>query len=217
MYWNQGYKRVSGKPITFAVNFSGNIEAPSPVATVLVLRGCLQIGTHIISGTSHAKVRAMSDSAGQNVKQAYPGMAVTVSGWKPLPKAGDQVLSGSESDIKKAIANRARKAEMEASLVDLEAINASRREERLLRASEDQTNDRKERPYSNSTGPIELRLVVKTDVSGSIEAVEGALQGIGSNKATTKIIATGVGDISESDILMAKAGNGKQFLLVCML
>lgn len=179
------------------------------MATVLVLRGCLEVGTHIISGTSNAKVRVMNDYSGKTVKKAYPGMAVTVSGWKPLPKAGDEVLSGTESDIKKAIANRARKAEMEASLIDLEAINANRREERLLRASADQTSDRKEIPRNGTTGPIELRLVVKADVSGSIEAVEGALQGIGSSKATIKIIATGVGDISESDILMAKAANGQ--------
>ena len=57
-------------------------------------------------------------------------MAVTVSGWKELPNAGDEVLTGTESDIKKALANRARKAEMESALAHLQAINEQRRVER---------------------------------------------------------------------------------------
>ncbi len=72
----------------------------------------------------------MSDSTGKVVKAAYPGMAVIVSGWKTIPNAGDEVLQGSESDVKKALANRVRQAEIEASLKDVEAINKARREER---------------------------------------------------------------------------------------
>ena len=68
----------------------------------------------------------MDDSAGAPVKEAYPGMAVTVSGWKELPNAGDDVLTGSEADAKKALANRRRKAEVEATLIDMGAINIQR-------------------------------------------------------------------------------------------
>lgn len=78
----------------------------------------------------------MHDSAGVALREAYPGMAVTVSGWKQLPSAGEEVLSGSEADIKKAWANRQRKAEIEASLVDLEAINSQRIEERRKEGEE---------------------------------------------------------------------------------
>lgn len=176
-----------------------------PVATVLILRGRLTVASHLIAGTSHAKVRLMSDSAGITVKEAYPGMAVTVSGWKELPNAGDEVLSGSETDVKKALANRIRKAEVEATLVDMEAINSQRilerKQEEGGEADADATREEK-------AGPKELRLVIKGDVSGSVEAVEGALQGIGNKEAVVKIVSSGVGDVTESDVMMAKAVDG---------
>ncbi|TFY70525.1 hypothetical protein EVG20_g2470 [Dentipellis fragilis] len=153
-----------------------------PVATVLISRGCLKTGSFIISGTKYAKVRAMSDAAGKPVKAAYPGMAVTVSGWKELPDAGDEVLQGTEQDVKKAVANRERKAEQDATLVDIEAINNARRLERERRELEAEAVDaNKEVPVeaTNPDGPKELRLVIKGDVSGSVEALAGALEGIG--------------------------------------
>jgi translation initiation factor IF-2 len=143
----------------------------------------------------------MNDSAGAPVKEAYPGMAVTVSGWKELPNAGDEVLTGSEADVKKALANRRRKAGVEATLVDMEAINMQRIEER--RKEEDT-----EEVHEVESGPKELRLVIKGDVSGSVEAIEGALQGIGNKDAVVKIVSSGVGDVSESDVMMAKAVEG---------
>jgi translation initiation factor IF-2 len=178
----------------------------SPVATVLILRGCLKPGSHIIGGVTHGKVRIMTDSLGSTVKAAYPGMAITVSGWKELPKAGDEVLQGSEPDIKKALANRIRKADIEAELVDVEAINTQRRHEREAREAEEQgvENVQEKEPE----GPKELRLVVKGDVSGSVEAVVGALDGIGNKEAVVKVVSTGVGDVTEGDIMMAKAVNG---------
>lgn len=175
----------------------------SPVATVLVLRGCLQPGSHIISGISHAKVRVMKDSSGGTVKTAYPGMAITVSGWKTLPNAGDEVLQGNEGEIKKAIINRQRRRVIESSLVDAEAINAARRHER-------ETKDLDPIHISEpEPGLRQLRLVIKADVSGSAEAVVGALEGIGNKIAGTKVVSCGVGDVSESDIMLAKAVGGK--------
>ncbi|KAG6854916.1 hypothetical protein C0991_009739 [Blastosporella zonata] len=180
-----------------------------PVATVLVLRGCLQPGTHVISGLSQAKVRVMNDSTGATVKAAYPGMAVTVSGWKTVPNAGDEVLQGTEAEVKKAIANRERKAEIESTLLDVEAINASRREEREKRILELELGEtQKAAPTQDEQGPKELRLIIKADVSGSAEAVQGALQGIGNKEAITRVMSAGVGDISESDVMMAKAVGG---------
>lgn len=183
------------------------------VATVLILRGTLKPGTHLVCGLTQAKVRVMNDSAGATVKTAGPGTAVTVSGWKSLPNAGDEVLSASESDIKRALANRQRRADLDASLVDAEAINQFRRQERELREKEQAENAAENHSSQASSalnkaeeeGPKELRLVVKGDVSGSVEAVVGALQGIGNDKAITKIVSSGVGDVSESDVTMAKA------------
>lgn len=150
----------------------------------------------------------MTDSAGKSVKAAYPGMAVTVSGWKTLPKAGDEVLDGKESDVKKALANRIRQAEIAASLADVDAINAARKEERERKKTEGGKDDKYIPAQTESDGPKELKLIIKADVSGSAEAVEGALQGIGNKEAMTKIVSSSVGDVTESDVLMAKAVNG---------
>ncbi|OCH86556.1 initiation factor 2 [Obba rivulosa] len=173
-----------------------------PVATVLLLRGSFKTGDHLICGTSHAKIRMLSDENGKAVKAAYPGMAVTVSGWKELPQAGDEVLTGTESEVKKAIANRVRKAEIEATLGDVEAINEQRRLEREDKDAEGDT------AAPVVTGPKELRLVIKCDVSGSVEAVDGALRDIGNDVARVKIVTSGVGDITEADVMRAKAAEG---------
>jgi translation initiation factor IF-2 len=148
----------------------------------------------------------MSDSSGAPVKAAYPGMAVTVSGWRSLPGAGDEVVQGSEGDVKKALANRVRKKEVETVLIDAEAINIARAAEReRVRKEEDKSQDMKN---ILDGGPKELRLVIKGDVSGSVEAVVGALEGIGNKKARVKVVSTGVGDVMESDVMMAKAAEG---------
>ncbi|KAJ4467438.1 initiation factor 2 [Lentinula edodes] len=179
------------------------------VATVLVLRGSLKIGSHIISGLSYARVRVMNDSTGKPVQVATPGMAVTVSGWKSLPTAGDDVLQGSETNIKKAIANRERKAETDSSLADVEAINQTRRQEREKRELELQLGkDAAAVEEQIEDGPKELRLIIKADVSGSAEAVVGALQGIGNDVATTKVISSGVGDITDTDVTLAQTAGG---------
>lgn len=155
-----------------------------------------------------AKVRLMTDSNGKSVKVATPGMAVTVSGWKTLPKAGDEVLDGKESDVKKALANRVRMAGIAASLADVDAINATRKEERERKKAEVNKTDNHIDPVAEADGPKELKLIIKADVSGSAEAIEGALQGIGNKEAMTKIVSAGVGDVTDSDVLMAKAVNG---------
>ena len=147
----------------------------------------------------------MTDSNGKMVVTALPGMAVTVSGWRTLPKAGDEVLEGTETDVKKALANRLRKAETESLHEDVDAINSARRHERETRL---QGADASVLESATAAGPTELKLIIKADVSGSGEALEGALNGIGNNLAVSKVISTGIGDITESDVMMAKAANG---------
>lgn len=183
---------------------SNVLKGLGPVATVLIQRGCLRTGSSIISGLAQGKVRRMTDSNGKTVSTALPGMAITVSGWKTLPKAGDEVLEGSEPDIKKALANRIRKAETEALHEDIDAINSARRHDRESRL---EGVDPSVLEDGTASGPTELKLMIKADVSGSGEALEGALNGIGNNVAVSKVISTGVGDITESDVMMAKAAN----------
>lgn len=186
-------------------------------ATVLLLRGSLTPASHIISGLCHAKVRQLTDSSGQAIKTAYPGMAVTVSGWKELPNAGEMVIQASESDIKKALQTRFRKAQFETTSHDVDALNQQRLLHREKREAEQDTaiNTAPE-PTSKSAnemdqinpGPKELKLIVKGDVIGSVEALSSALQVIGNKDVRTNVVFTGVGLISESDISSAKAING---------
>ncbi|THH29643.1 hypothetical protein EUX98_g4544 [Antrodiella citrinella] len=194
-----------------------------PVATVLLLRGSMSPGNHLICGNTWAKIRRLTSPAGSTVKTVYPGEAVVVSGWKEVPGAGDEVLNGTESAVKKALANRIRKTETEATLQDVDAINNSRREERGRREEEvaqaklARRGQRGGRVQAGTAGVKEeeekdvlkeLRVVVKGDVSGSVEAVAGAIQGIGNHLAHVKIVATGVGEVTESDVMRAKAAEG---------
>jgi len=197
-------------------------KAFSPVATVLLQRGELTAGSHLITGEVSCRVRSLTDSAGNIVKSAAPGTAVSVSGWKELPTVGDQVIQASEGEIKRAIINRKRNNALTSLVEDVGAINEKRRVERERREEEleamrqavvkGQTLPPKPliRPDSeNQDDGVEyLRLIIKADVSGSAEAVAGALEGIGNDKAKTKIIHSLVGNVTEGDIAMAKATEG---------
>ena len=150
----------------------------------------------------------MTDSTGSPVKTAIPGMAVTVSGWKELPGAGDEVLDGSEQDVKKAVANRQRKAEEHAMMVDIDAINIQRRLNREQREREDADQQQLE-ITPETKKPHELLLVIKGDVSGSVEALVSAVQPIGNESARVRIVHTGVGEVTDSDILLAKTSESE--------
>lgn len=158
----------------------------------------------------------MTDSNGKVVKVALPGMAVNVAGWKEVPDSGDDVLQGDESEIKKAIANRQKREVHKSLLNDAEAINEHRQEERQkkIEAERDAEHFAKtglhlENTTKKETEFKELRLVIKADVSGSVEAVTGALEGIGNHLAKVKVISSGVGEISESDVSLARAAEGE--------
>jgi translation initiation factor IF-2 len=156
----------------------------------------------------------MTDSTGSPVKGAIPGMAVTVSGWKELPGAGDEVLEGSEQDVKKAVANRQRKAEEHVMMVDIDAINIQRRLNREQREREeaDQQQQQKQQQVeiaSETEKPHELLLIIKGDVSGSVEALVSSVESIGNESARVRIVHTGVGEITDSDILLAKTSKSE--------
>ena len=161
---------------------------------------------------------------------AYPGQPVEVTGWKDLPSAGDLVLEApTEDDAKKAITNRLRRIEQEKLWEDVEIINEKRRveaEQELVRKEEErsarerglkggqiaQAGAAAVESMDGSAGVAgevkELLLIVKADVSGTVEAVVGALEGIGNKEAKVKIISSAVGDVQESDVEMARAVQG---------
>ncbi|KAH7341532.1 hypothetical protein B0J17DRAFT_646974 [Rhizoctonia solani] len=190
-----------------------------PVATVLIQRGTLKSGSSIVAGTAWARVRQMTDDKNRPVKLAKPGDAVTIAGWKEVPAAGDEVLQAErEDDAKKAVANRKRVMETRALAEDVEKINEKRRLDKVLEEQErgaeaaangDLVSDTVPEAAQPSEPDVkELKLIIKGDVSGSIEAVAGALCGIGNKIARVKIVSQTVGDVSESDIARAKAVDG---------
>ncbi|KAI6043133.1 initiation factor 2 [Pisolithus marmoratus] len=173
-----------------------------PVATVLVTRGTLVPGTPLLAGTSTCSTRRLLSPTTQPLMFAPPGTPAVVTGWKSLPAAGDEVLAGSEGDIKKAKANRLKRKDVAGVLQDVEAINAERKARRESEGASESCEQTKKK--DETEGQKKLKLVVKGDVSGSVEALVGALEGIGNDLAGVDIVSAGVGDITETDVMMAK-------------
>ncbi|TIC34510.1 initiation factor 2 [Wallemia mellicola] len=175
------------------------------LATVLVTRGELKASSSIVGGTTWAKVRQMENDKKQAIKNASAGQPVIVAGWKDLPKAGDEVLEASgEEEAKRAINNRIEALERLKTMSELEVINEKRLAHRELReASQD---DNVEEIANEEPSIKELNLVVKGDVSGTVEAFVAALEAVGNKEARVKVITSGVGDINDSDITRAVAG-----------
>lgn len=221
---------------TLGLSFRGGADiadASSNVATILITKGTLSAGDCIVAGTTWARVRQMQDSAGRSVRSAPPGTPVSIMGWREIPHAGDQLLEATtEDEAKKAITNRLREIENKKLLADVESINLKRlaerkkvekEEEELNRLKEEGKTDAEIQTYKreiergmnngegfeNLNGKKSLRLVIKGDVSGSVEAVVGSLESIGNKEAGVKIIHVGVGEVGESDVHMAEAAGGE--------
>ncbi|SGZ00354.1 BQ5605_C034g11342 [Microbotryum silenes-dioicae] len=198
------------------------------VATVLVMRGCLRASASLVAGTTWCRVRSLIPPTGKAVSLVYPGQPIEVTGWKDLPSAGDLVLEAvNEDEAKRAVTNRVKKIEQQKLWEEVEVINEKRKvdsEVELIRREEEAKAKAKglhrnaamyagqaaveELTGGEGAGVKELILLIKADVSGTVEAVVGSLQGIGNSEAKVKIVSSGVGDVQESDIEMARAIGG---------
>jgi translation initiation factor IF-2 len=204
------------------------------VATVIVTRGTLKTGATIIAGKSFARVRMLTSSDNTTLAEAGPGTPVEVTGWKDLPEAGDEVLEAADEEVaKKAIETRKRREERVKTMGDLDVINEKRRVEsesmnlakQMAEEAKAQGEDSKQDDIlaslraTSGSGVKELRMIIKADVSGTVEAVTGALADIGNDEAKVRILKSGVGDVADSDLTLAKAAEGKTetFLLLCHL
>ena len=161
-----------------------------PVATVLVQNGTLKTGDYFVVGAVFGRVRAMIDDSGQNVKEAPPSSAVVVLGLNALPDPGDsfQVVTDTE---------RARK------IVDFREDRA--REQALAKSSRLALEQFQEQLRAGEIK--ELPVVLKADVQGSMEVLRDTLNKLSNEKVKVRFIHTGVGAISESDVLLATAAN----------
>ncbi len=161
-----------------------------PVATVLVQRGTLRPGDSIVAGDAFGRVRAMLDDAGNPVAEAGPSAPVQVLGLTSVPNAGDSFLVVSEDRIARQIAQTRQARERNALLA----------KNRVKRSLEDFLE-------SIERGEVsELTLIIKGDVSGSVEALEDALLKIDIGKEVSlRVIHRGVGAITQNDVTLASA------------
>ena len=164
-----------------------------PVATVLVQRGTLRPGASIVVGDAFGRVRAMLDENGEPVAEAGPARAVQVLGLTSVPSAGDTFLVVSEDRIARQIAQSRQARERNAQLA---ARRGRHTLEDVLKALE--------------KGEVaELKIIIKGDVSGSVEALEDALLAIdiGDENVLLRVIHRGVGAITENDVSLAAASD----------
>jgi translation initiation factor IF-2 len=158
-----------------------------PVATVLVQRGTLRVGDAIVAGGSFGRVRAMLDEHGENVEEAGPSRPVQVLGFTSVPSAGDTFLVADEDRTARQIAEKRQAAERNAQL-------AKARKKVSL---ED---------FMEQSKISTLNLILKGDVSGSVEALEDALMQLDVGaEVDLRVIHRGVGAITKSDITLASA------------
>ncbi len=162
-----------------------------PVATVLVDRGTLRVGDIVVAGCEWGRVRALVADNGSQIKEAGPSVPAEVLGFNGTPEAGDRVA---------VVENEARARE-------ITDFRTRQRREKLAargagagRSLADMMRDLRE-----GGGKKELALVVKGDVHGSVEAIRGAVEKLGNDEVTARILHAGVGGITESDVTLAGA------------
>ncbi len=162
-----------------------------PLATVIVQRGTLRVGDALVCGPHYARVRAMFDDQGRNLKEAPPATPVRVIGWSGAPDSGSAF---------RAVKN-AREAEKLAE-------EEQQRLRKLASVSDAQPKEVSvEQLFANiaATQAKVLKLIIKTDVFGSSEAVRNVLEGIKSSKVSVEIVSTDVGLVTKNDVTMAAA------------
>ncbi len=159
------------------------------VATVLVQRGTLKVGDLFVAGAEWGKVRALINDQGENLNEVGPSMPVEVLGLGGTPEAGDQFGSvTSEAQAREITEYRTRKRRQNASV----GVRTS------LEQMMSQLGD---------AGKQEFPIVVKSDVRGSSEAIVAALEALGNDEVAARIIHSGVGGITESDVALAATSN----------
>lgn len=165
-------------------------KGKGPMATVLVRKGTLKAGDMVVSGSSSGRVRAMFDDKGNKIEKAGPSVPVVILGLSEVPNAGDLLYAVDNEKISRALA------------VDNKNISREHQMRTDPKVSLDDLFDR------IKEGEIkDLNIIIKGDVRGSIEALKQSLEKLDTDEVKANIIHTGVGGITESDIMLASASN----------
>lgn len=158
-----------------------------PVATILVDNGTLKVGDNFVLGQTYGKVRAMTDDLGKQISFASPGQAVEIIGLADVPSAGDPFKVFADERIVKDIASERAQRQFDKQHSNKQAVSL-------------------EDFFSRAEGKIkELKLIIKADVQGSIEAFKGSINKINVEGTSIDIVRTGVGAITDTDVLLAEA------------
>ena len=181
-------KANPGRPAEGAVVEAKLDKGRGPVATVLVQRGTLKVGDIVVAGAEWGRVRLLANERGESVKEAGPSTPIEVLGLSAAPEAGDEMV---------VVENEARAREV------AEYRGRKRREQRQASSSR-QTLDQLLQTRESGEKRL-LPLVLKTDVQGSSEAIQGSLAKLATNEVGAQILQSGVGGITESDVILAHA------------
>jgi translation initiation factor IF-2 len=162
-----------------------------PMVTVLVQTGTLKLGDTIVVGNTWGRVRAMFNDVGKQIKKAEPSTPVAILGLNIVPQAGDTLtVVASEHQAQAMLAKQKADAERNAALT-AQSVN--------LNNLYDQINAGKVK---------ELNVILKTDVQGSIEPIRHSLEQLGTDEVQVRIIHSGTGNVTESDVMLAMASHG---------
>lgn len=161
-------------------------KAKGPVASLLVMNGTLKSGMSVVAGTCSGKIRLMTNHKGEKIRKAGPATAVEILGLTDVPHAGDEFNAVKEDRIAREIAENRREKKREEVL----ARNASTTLEELFSQIKE--------------GEVkELNLIIKGDVQGSVGAIVTSLEKLSTENVRVKIVHTGVGAVTESDVMLA--------------
>jgi translation initiation factor IF-2 len=161
-----------------------------PVATVLVQNGTLNAGDNFVVGNVYGKVRAMFDDRGMVLESAPPSTPVEILGMEGLPQAGDQFVVVADRDKARGISEYREQKAREAALAKSSRVSLEGLAEQVKTA-----------------GTKELNIILKGDVHGSVEVLGDLLSKLSNDKVRLKLLRSGVGAITETDVLLASASN----------
>ncbi|MBC7258866.1 MAG: translation initiation factor IF-2 [Chloroflexi bacterium] len=178
------------RPATGVVVESRLDKTRGPVATLLVQRGTLHVGDNLVIGESAGRVRAMFDDKGRAVSEATPSTPVMILGLSEVPKAGDLFEVVEDERTAKAIAAERAQQRQQAAAARPARVTL---EEVFARMQEGKAK--------------ELNIILKADVQGSLEPIESSLQKLGSEDLKVKILHSAIGNIGESDVMLASASS----------
>ncbi|MDE0958631.1 MAG: translation initiation factor IF-2 [Planctomycetota bacterium] len=158
------------------------------VITALIQDGTLRPGDSVVCGPAHGKIRTLRSTSGVNLKSAPPATPVEITGLNDLPEAGDRLYALEDAAKAKQIAEERQEAKSK--------TDRAERQKVTLEGLFDKIDEAKTR---------EIKVVLKTDVKGTLEVLKGELAAMRTSEVAIRVIRSGVGEISESDILLADA------------